>query len=810
MKTMRNQAKHILRAGLAVILVLSMLVSASVMCFAETDTSTETVVKVGIKGKDVSLGEDIRVRFYTDSTTDDGSKLVVKFNDEEYEITQSQYVENRGNAFIFVGVTPQKLGDEMTATLYDADGTQIGDAVTLSVKSYIEELLAKSLEDSGMSKLKYQAMRELCVNMLNYGAAAQTYVDYKTDNLVNKDLSDELKALATEKITVTDTDKAVNGDAWVGAGVRFDYKLGLYYVFKAASADEYTATINGTEVTPKAYEALGEGYYVIRYNSFNATNMNDKVTAKLTKDGAEQTFTYSIKSYVASKGGDTSNVANLVNATYTYGYAAVAYSSEYVITDPTFEENGSLYVDSKGYDFSNSDYGSVELPALNFTDYTAKTDKSGADTDPNVITTFTLNNSIVDYVKPFTSKNCISLDGNLYSQYDVAGFGIYNENEEKIVSVTYDEEKGYTYDVATGETAYPTTHITPYGADLTITGKVYMSPDTTKDETWTLNGQKVTIGTAEKTAKVELIGFTAGTSIRIYGNTTLLVSKDSEMNIESAASYSIYLGANSNVIGGAQLIVDGTLTSTKCIRDTYLNELDETAEYGFIPNIYVRDGSLTTAGLHTFSLQVGSEKEGTDGDLILTGSKTNEKNASSLQSQTSKESAHNQRYVFAKGTLELADNVTYLTYLRLSNTTHVDVRGGMTLNLNNATSVFVLGYSSSSCVNTFYAHRNARYNFSETNTTTTVMKVNTGKGHTYIWDELTAVVDEVEKTVRVVNYTTGTTITSAQCNATIIAANTAITSSETTQGMGTLGEFTQGKYIDANGEEQTVWYQIVE
>ena len=417
MKTMRNQAKHILRAGLAVILVLSMLVSASVMCFAEeTDTSTETVVKVGIKGKNVSLGEDIIVKFYTDSTTGDGSKLSVVFNGETFEIT-----ENKDGVFEFIGVTPQKLGDEMTATLYGADGTQIGDAATLSVKSYLDELLALSYEDSGLSQLKYQAMRELCVNMLNYGAAAQTYVDYKTDNLVNKDLSDELKALATEKIIVTDTDtdKAVNGDAWVGAGVRFDYKLGLYYVFKAASADEYTATINGTEVTPEAYTALGEGYYVIRYNSFNATNMNDVVTAKLTKDGAEQTFAYSIKSYVASKGGDTSNVANLVNATYTYGYAAVAYSAEYVTVDPTFEEAGSISMDGKGYDFSNTKYGTVTLPKLNFDDYTAETVNSGTAADPEVATTFTLNDDTVAYKKTFKSNNYINVNGVLCSEHDI-------------------------------------------------------------------------------------------------------------------------------------------------------------------------------------------------------------------------------------------------------------------------------------------------------------------------------------------------------------------------------------------------------
>lgn len=807
MKTMRNQAKHILRAGLAVILVLSMLVSASVMCFAEeTDTSTETVVKVGIKDMDVSLGEDIMVRFYTDSTTDDGSKLVVAFDGKEYEITQSQYVENKGNAFMFIGVTPQKLGDEMTATLYGADGVQIGETKTVSVKSYLEGLLALSYEDSGLSQLKYQAMRELCVNMLNYGAAAQTYVDYKTDNLVNKDLSDELKALATEKITVTDTDKAVNGDAWVGAGVRFDYKLGLYFVFRATSAGEYTATVNGEDADIEAYEALGEGYYVIRYNSFNATNMNDVVTAKLTDaNNAEQTFAYSIRSYVASKGNTESAVANLVNATYTYGYAAVAYSAEYITVDPTFEKEGSISMDAKGYDFGNTKYGTVTLPKLNFDDYTAETVNSGTAADPEVTTTFTLNSDKVAYTKVFETDNCIALNGALYSQYDVENSNVEN------VAVTYDATDGYTYDVADGKTAYPTSHVISYGANLVITGNVEVNYDnlidSEKEKTFIYTDVDVTVGTSIKPAVMTLNGCSIGMKLE---NSTLHVYEGSTLTVNDTGEYSIYLGkAGGNAFSNvdpSRLIVDGTVNCAHKTRDTYYNSLDENAEYGFIPNIYVRKGTLTTGGLLTYSLLVGSEAEDCSGKLILTAHGNN----AAIQTPNNDKTNANLRWVFAKGTVETAGSVSSFAYAQIKQSSVIDIRKGMTFNLTQSGYNIYHGYSSTTNARYLYVEKGATYNVTNANEMIQIYK---GAGHMYFWDELTVTVDGVEKTVRVVNYTTGTSgtkITADQCNATIIEANTAITSSATTQGMGTLGEFTQGKYIDANGAEKTVWYQIVD
>ena len=461
MKTRGYTRKLLWRGALAVILAVSMLVSASVMCFAQTTASDEANENetVGITGVNISLSESIVVKFHTTAITDDGSKLKVTFRGDTYEIS-----ENENGVFSFVYVTPQYMGEELVATMYDAKGAKVGEEKKLSVKSNLEDLLKLSYEESGCgSELQYQAMRELCVNILNYGAAAQTYFNCNVDNIVNAGLSDEQKALATDKITVTDTDKAVNGAAWVGAGVRFDYKLGLYFVFEAASANEYTATINGTEVTPEAYEALGESYYVIRYNSFNATNMNDVVTAKLTKDGADdQTFAYSIKSYVASKGGDDSAIANLVNATYVYGFAAVAYSAEYVTVDPTFEEAGSISMDDKGYDFSQSKYGTVTLPKLDFENYTVETVNSGTDTAPVVTTSFKWNDTRVDYTCDLKSNDYINIDNVIYSQYD------FTQQTNEGLTIEYNAQSGYT---VTGDNA-SVSNLAVGGTDLTIKGKI--------------------------------------------------------------------------------------------------------------------------------------------------------------------------------------------------------------------------------------------------------------------------------------------------------------------------------------------------
>lgn len=559
MKHRNGSSKSLLRGAISVLLVLAMMGAAAVGCFAETTTASEEAT--GITGVNISVGEDITVKFHTTAETNDGSRLEISYNGVTYTLK-----ENVEGEFSFVYVTPQRFNDEMTVTMYDSaeGGNQVGDTKTVSVKSYLTDMLAYDRVDGVCkckctSDLKHEATQELCVDLLNYGAAAQTYVSHDTENLANKDLTDAQKALATDKITVTDTDKDVNGDAWVGAGVRFDYKLGLYFVFEATSADEYTAYINDTEVTPEEYTVLGEGKYVIRYNSFNATNMNDVVTAKLTKDGADdQTFSYSIKSYVASKGGDTSNIANLVNATYVYGFAAVAYSAEYITVDPTFEEAGSISMDGKGYDFSQSKYGTITLPKLDFENYTVETVNSGSATAPKVTTSFKWIDTRVDYTCNLKSNDYINIDNVIYSQYD------FTQQTNEKLTIEYNAQSGYT---VTGTDA-SVSNLTTGGADLTIKGTVNTtgaltstSPSLIIDGALNVNGTLTAKNTFEENNDYEY-GFRP--AIYVRGGT--LVANNIRAYLLQVGSEKYNQKGTLTLSADTQLIYNGTKNNGNAIR----------------------------------------------------------------------------------------------------------------------------------------------------------------------------------------------------------------------------------------------------
>ncbi len=87
------------------------------------------------------------------------------------------------------GIPAKKLGDNVYFRVYArlADGTYVYSSLTYySAKIYAYERLQNS---------ENADTKALCVAMLNYGAAAQTHFGYKTDALVNADLTAEQKAL---------------------------------------------------------------------------------------------------------------------------------------------------------------------------------------------------------------------------------------------------------------------------------------------------------------------------------------------------------------------------------------------------------------------------------------------------------------------------------------------------------------------------------------------------------------------------------------------------------------------------------------
>ncbi|MBP3401716.1 MAG: hypothetical protein J6K85_01510, partial [Clostridia bacterium] len=663
---MAQNRKRLFFSLLAMMLSVALMIGFTPGLYAfAAEASAEETVESGIKAIDLDLGNTIAVKLYTEAVENDGSKVVVAFGGEETEITAQ-----KGGVFTFSGVAPQHMSDTLTATLYAADGTAVGASATFSVRSYLEALLLLDYENSGCKTTwQYTAMKELAVNLLNYGAAAQIYTDYNVDDLANKNLTDEQKALATDTIAVSGSDKAVNGDSWVGAGVRFDYRLGIYFIFEAESLEGITASVNGNPVTPQLYNRA-KNQYVIRYASFDATNMNSVITAKLNVGDTEETYAYSIKSYVAAKGGDNSALSELVNATYKYGFSAVAYAGDLVTVDPTFDTTGSASIDGKGYDFTGSAYGDVTLPKLSLADYTTSSSIDGESATPVVTTTYTLKGGAVKYSTTVESSDAIKVNGNIYSKYELS---LLNNDE---VEVTYDEENGYTYRAKTAQTL---TSLAAYGNALTIIGDVTIVRDTAD---WN-HYNALNIGTATEKANVTVnnaAGATRGITFRSAAD--MYVAEGSSFTVTSGGTYSIMAYEQ-----GTTILVDGTMTVASKIRLEKAPAIDASYEYGFQPALYVRKGTVTVeAGqLISNSVQVGSERDGYQGTLNITQTAKGTNYATTYGTTQNTICTENTgelvRYVFANGNVHLTDASTAaLTGIdaRTSASSYVEFGSGIT------------------------------------------------------------------------------------------------------------------------------------
>jgi hypothetical protein len=86
------------------------------------------------------------------------------------------------------------MGDKITVTVYDPNGIAIGQKVE-SIQTYALRMFE--------NKTTKEA-RTAFVDMLNYGAAAQTYFNYDADNLVNNVLEEKHKNYASGTPEVKD------------------------------------------------------------------------------------------------------------------------------------------------------------------------------------------------------------------------------------------------------------------------------------------------------------------------------------------------------------------------------------------------------------------------------------------------------------------------------------------------------------------------------------------------------------------------------------------------------------------------------
>lgn len=269
--------------------------------------------------------------------------LVVEMNGKQETITSySLDTEKNQYVFQFSNIAPQQMGDTVTATLHATyEGQEYTAAKDYSVAQYCYSMLGNATYSTDA----YAELRTLLVDLLNYGAAAQNYKNYKTDALVNADLTDDQKAWGTAELatalenhkdTLTTTENATV--QWKGAGLYLENEVAIRLRFLPnEGVDVSTLTVNiATEDGSKTWtigseafvEAAAGGYYVY-FDGLNAGQMRQKLTIQVcdgTGAAVSDVISYSVVSYAYSQqNDDDAKLTALLDAMMKYGDSAYAY-----------------------------------------------------------------------------------------------------------------------------------------------------------------------------------------------------------------------------------------------------------------------------------------------------------------------------------------------------------------------------------------------------------------------------------------------------------------------------------------------------
>ena len=227
------------------------------------------------------------------------------------------------------------MNDIAVATLYGVLDGEIYPSASAeySVITYANSTLPKSTTTA--------KVKTLIVDLLNYGAAAQIYGEYKQDTLANAGLTAEQLALGTQgdlRATVTHqnlTYKVIDAPAaaWKGASLRLESAVTIRYTIETVDLTDVKAviTLNGKTYEIPSSEfvpATKANQYYIYFDKATASQMSMPVLATIVKGDQEisNTVQYSIESYVNTNRGKGTALSNLVEAMMKYADSAAAYA----------------------------------------------------------------------------------------------------------------------------------------------------------------------------------------------------------------------------------------------------------------------------------------------------------------------------------------------------------------------------------------------------------------------------------------------------------------------------------------------------
>ena len=250
------------------------------------------------------------------------TKKVAGKEDKVVEIPQSEWksMNINGEPYYYVsfnGIAAKEMGDDVNVQIFVGD-LEVSEVYTDSIRSYAVRQLRKT--DKAVTKTLY-------VDMLNYGAAAQTYFGYDAQNLANAELTAQEQGYATKEVKLNN--KLMAGTNYAASQLNLASSIQLRVKFNNIDAS-MNAVVTFTNHTGNKVEAqipgsefLGNGTVVVVDEIVAADYAQDVTIVVYDAAGNKVAEAVdSVASYLARKSGAS---AAIFDAVAKYTASAYAY-----------------------------------------------------------------------------------------------------------------------------------------------------------------------------------------------------------------------------------------------------------------------------------------------------------------------------------------------------------------------------------------------------------------------------------------------------------------------------------------------------
>ncbi len=306
--------------------------------------STYTIVKRSAKqvckvsGIQLVIDSNFDLKFFVDIADE------VKADEESYvEFTvggnaqRVKYSAISGSCATYICEVPSKcIADDITAKLY-FDG-QYYDLDQFSIKEYLEYVIENP---KNIPELAYA--KEVAEAILTYGAYAQNYFGYNTDNLANESLeNDPVKGLSDRDVAaaIDISMKTTNNEdfSYLGASLicNSDTFVRIYLsnnnnLTLAQIEEKYDYYVAGGS-NPITNIGVDENVVYLELQNIPAAELDNIYIFVLESEDTEVMIKYSPYIYISqAMSVDNDSLKNLCKALYLYSVAANEYYNKYTV-----------------------------------------------------------------------------------------------------------------------------------------------------------------------------------------------------------------------------------------------------------------------------------------------------------------------------------------------------------------------------------------------------------------------------------------------------------------------------------------------